>query len=84
MPGTPWWKGPRGEWYVAVQVVMILLIAVGPRTWYGWPPWPFPDVWPVTLRGAVLMAAGVSLGFWVRGVNYFCVSATTISAGAGR
>jgi protein-S-isoprenylcysteine O-methyltransferase Ste14 len=30
-----WWKGTRGEWYVVVQIVLVFLIAVGPRTWNG-------------------------------------------------
>ena len=37
---TAWWKGSRGEWYVIIQIAFIVLIAVGPRTWNGWPAWP--------------------------------------------
>ena len=34
-----WWKGPRGEWYVAAQALLFILIAWGPRhmTGLGWP-----------------------------------------------
>jgi protein-S-isoprenylcysteine O-methyltransferase Ste14 len=34
---VPWWKGARGEWYVVIQVALILLVLVGPRTWPGGP-----------------------------------------------
>ena len=55
---APWWRGARGEWYVAVQVVLILLIVLGPKTWHGWPAWPFPEGWPVRLGGFALLAGG--------------------------
>jgi protein-S-isoprenylcysteine O-methyltransferase Ste14 len=55
---TPWWKGARGEWLVAAQVLLIGLVFVGPRTVAGWParPFPFPGVCPAV--GGVLMAGG--------------------------
>jgi protein-S-isoprenylcysteine O-methyltransferase Ste14 len=56
-----WWKGTRGEWYVFVQVVLVLLIAVGPRTWHGWPDWPFAGGWPASLGGAALLIGGLCL-----------------------
>jgi protein-S-isoprenylcysteine O-methyltransferase Ste14 len=59
--GAPWWKGSRGEWYVVVQVIVILLIAAGPRTWHGWPPWAFPDGWPVTFAALALLVGGACL-----------------------
>ncbi len=34
---TPWWKGARGEWYVVGQILLIALVAIGPRTIGGWP-----------------------------------------------
>ncbi len=54
----PWWKGTRGEWYVAAQLALMGLVFFGPRTLWDWPPWPFP--WPLTCRiaGGALMAAG--------------------------
>lgn len=61
MAGAPWWKGTRGEWYVVVQVMLIVLIAVGPRTWGGWPPWPFPGGWAVMLGGSALLIGGACL-----------------------
>jgi protein-S-isoprenylcysteine O-methyltransferase Ste14 len=55
---TPWWKGERGEWYVIVQVALMLLVLVGPRTLPAGPDWslPFPRQRPIV--GAVLLAAG--------------------------
>jgi protein-S-isoprenylcysteine O-methyltransferase Ste14 len=61
MERAPWWKGSRGEWYVVVQVIVILLIAVGPRTWHGWPSCPFPNGWGVTFGGLALMTGGMCL-----------------------
>ena len=54
----PWWKGARGEWYVAVQSGLFLLIALGPRD--------FPDVtaWPsgvakiCTVAGLFMLLTG--------------------------
>lgn len=31
----PWWKGERGEWLVAAQFVLMLLVLLGPRTLPG-------------------------------------------------
>jgi len=58
---TAWWKGTRGEWYVFVQVALVVLIAVGPRTWNGWPIWPFPGGRLVSFAGLALMICGASL-----------------------
>ena len=36
-----WWRGARGEWYVAAQFALLALVAFGPRTmpgvgrWFG-------------------------------------------------
>ncbi len=53
-----WWRGARGEWYVVAQVAVVLLILFGPRTWQGWPPWRFPEGWPVTVGGLALLLGG--------------------------
>ncbi len=67
MADTAWWKGGRGEWYVVVQILFVILIAVGPRTWNGWPSWPFPHgIW-VSLAGVALLLGGT--GFVVAGVT---------------
>ena len=49
-----WWKGHRGEWYVALQAVFLALVAFGPRG----PAWQLP-----ALRGAgiALIATGALL-----------------------
>ncbi len=56
-----WWKGSHGEWYVIMQIAFIILIAVGPRTWNGWPGWRFPEGRIVLPAGLVLFLAGVGL-----------------------
>ncbi len=37
MSKSPWWKGTHGEWYVVGQIVLIVLVFFGPRTYQGWP-----------------------------------------------
>jgi len=61
MATAAWWKGARGEWYVAVQIVLVALIAVGPRTWNGWPDWPFPGGRLASLVGLALLVGGAGL-----------------------
>ena len=61
MTRPAWWKGARGEWYVVVQAVLMVVVAVGPRSWNGWPPWPFPASTWLWYAGAALAAAGVCL-----------------------
>jgi protein-S-isoprenylcysteine O-methyltransferase Ste14 len=49
---VPWWKNPRGEWYVIAQTFLFALIALGP----GW-----IDVrpgLPSGIRAAVLLLGG--------------------------
>jgi len=55
---TPWWKGARGEWLVFIQVVLIGLVFLGPRTVAGWPVWPFPFTRICTVLGGVFMVGG--------------------------
>jgi protein-S-isoprenylcysteine O-methyltransferase Ste14 len=55
---TPWWKGARGEWYVIVQAVLMLLVLVGPRTLPGGPEWRAPFALQRQVIGATLVAAG--------------------------
>jgi len=55
--GLPGWPGPRGEGFVAAQVVLLALIAFGPRG-SRTPALPGPVAAAATLAGAALMAAG--------------------------
>jgi protein-S-isoprenylcysteine O-methyltransferase Ste14 len=57
----PWWKGARGEWLVVVQVVLIGLVFLGPRTVVGQPAWPFPFPRVCSVVGGVLMIVGIAL-----------------------
>jgi protein-S-isoprenylcysteine O-methyltransferase Ste14 len=57
--GKPWWRGARGEGYVAVQLVLFVLVAVGPRHVRGAGLWPW--AWLATVLGLLLMAAGAAL-----------------------
>ena len=65
MAYAAWWRGSRGEWYVVVQMVLFVLVAVGPANWHDWPAWPFPQHvllaalgWILLTGGGLLAAAG--------------------------
>jgi protein-S-isoprenylcysteine O-methyltransferase Ste14 len=55
---APWWKGARGEWYVIVQAILMLMVLVGPRTLPGGPEWSPPFAPQRQAIGAILVAAG--------------------------
>ncbi len=57
---TNWWQGQRGEWYVAIQAVLLLLLVLGPAAWVGAPPWTPPFDGAAKLLGGLLMAAGLA------------------------
>jgi protein-S-isoprenylcysteine O-methyltransferase Ste14 len=61
---TAWWLGRRGEWYVVTQFVLFALVAAGPVTWSGWPPWRFPGGQLTGLVGVAMMVAGLALALW--------------------
>ena len=63
MPGSrePWWRGTRGEWYVAGQLVLIAVVFFGPRTLTSLPVWPAPLARISVIVGAALMLAGSGL-----------------------
>lgn len=63
-PRAPWWKGTRGEGYVAVQIIIFGFIAVGPRSIRGLPVWTEPYTSVATLGGVALMVAGATLAIW--------------------
>ncbi len=54
----PWWKGARGEWYVVVQTVLMLLVLVGPRALPGGREWSLPFAPQRQVIGAILVVAG--------------------------
>jgi protein-S-isoprenylcysteine O-methyltransferase Ste14 len=58
MAQTPWWKGPRGEWYVVGQTALFGLVLLGPRTGSGWPAWTFPYTWFGSIGGGVFLLLG--------------------------
>jgi len=55
---APWWRGARGEWYVVVQAFLFALIALGPRSLPGSPPWSEPAATFATWAGVALMLLG--------------------------
>ena len=61
-PGTttPWWKGARGEWFVVIQDVLMLLVFVGPRTVSGGWEWSLAASRERQVVGAVLVAVGTA------------------------
>lgn len=58
MSQTPWWKGPKGEWYVIGQAALFVLVLFGPCTGSGWPVWTFPYTWLASVGGGVLLVLG--------------------------
>ena len=64
MPPAPWWKGTRGEWYLAVQGLLLALIAIGPLLPAGplGARWPLALARPAWLVGLLMMLAGLALG----------------------
>jgi len=58
---APWWRGTRGEWYVVVQAVLLVLIGLGPRTLPGLPAWNPPYATIATWLGFAMMLTGVCL-----------------------
>ena len=57
----PWWRGRRGEWYVVAQVGLFALVALGPHSWPGAPPWPPALSTGVRVVGALAIVAGAAL-----------------------
>lgn len=56
-----WWRGARGEWWVAAQVALMLLVFFGPRAAPGLPPWLAATAVVTRAIGAVLMLSGFLL-----------------------
>jgi protein-S-isoprenylcysteine O-methyltransferase Ste14 len=55
---APWWKGARGQWYVIVQAILMLMVLVGPRTVPGGPVWSLPFAPQRQAIGAILVVGG--------------------------
>jgi protein-S-isoprenylcysteine O-methyltransferase Ste14 len=82
-----WWTGKRGEWYVGVQMLLFVIIAVGPPTWRGWPAWPFPGSrvvgWiMVVLGGSFALAAIAKLGSTLTPLPYPVARGRLVQGGA--
>jgi protein-S-isoprenylcysteine O-methyltransferase Ste14 len=87
-----WWQGPRGEWYVIVQVLIFIVVLFGPKSVPGLPRWPAP--WDVVgaVAGIVVGGAGgilvlfglVSLGSNLTAVPFPKDSAQMVEHGAYR
>lgn len=56
-----WWRGARGEWYVAGQIALIAAVFLGPRTLPGLPTWPAYVTRIASIVGAALALAGACL-----------------------
>jgi len=57
----PWWRGARGEWYVAAQLAFMGVVFFAPRTLPGLPAWNPSLARIFAILGALLMLAGGSL-----------------------
>jgi len=57
----PWWRGKRGEWYVAIQLVLIAAVFLAPQTLPGLPSWPASLERVGMFAGAALIVAGTGL-----------------------
>ena len=91
-PRTPWWHGRRGEWYVALQGVLFLVIIAGP--WIA----PASDIplsssiealriigaMAIALGALIAIAGALSLGKNLTPLPHPIDSATLVEGGAYR
>jgi protein-S-isoprenylcysteine O-methyltransferase Ste14 len=59
--GPRWWRGERGEWLVAGQIVLMLLVLLGPRHLPGAPAAPIFSGHVAFFSGCVLILSGTGL-----------------------
>lgn len=55
MSKQPWWKGPNGEWYVVIQILLFGLVAFAPASLPGWSTW--DGLWRI-----ITIVAGLGMG----------------------
>ena len=58
------WAGERGQGYVVIQVILVALVLLGPRTWPGLPEWPAALARIALPAGIALLVLGVGLIVW--------------------
>ena len=61
-----WWRGTRGEWYVVVQGLLLVLVVFGPRTLPQIPTWDVRIGALASTLGLALMLAGCALAVAAR------------------
>lgn len=61
MKKQPWWRGPRGEWYVVLQFVLLGVLVFGPKALPGIPLWQPPWSTVAFALGVVLIVIGALL-----------------------
>jgi len=71
MQKQPWWKGPNGEWYVVVQIVLFGLVAFAPANLPGQSTWNEPG-----------RTIGIVAGLIVGGIGGLLVFAGLFSLGS--
>jgi protein-S-isoprenylcysteine O-methyltransferase Ste14 len=59
MDGRAWWRNSRGEYYVAIQILLLLLVLAGPRFTAGI--WKGPWSTAAAAAGGVVGAVGIVL-----------------------
>lgn len=64
MRSKAWWKGRRGEWYVVIQMALLLLLIAAPPNWPDAPAWPTPWSEVSRIAGAVLIVLGAALALF--------------------
>jgi len=57
----PWWQGPRGEGYVIIQLILLVLVGFGPKQLPGLPLWGSPWSTIGLVLGLILGMVGAGL-----------------------